>query len=99
LSAVERALDRDLLSADARLRKRELTARIEELTPRERQVMNLVVEGHSSKKIADLLKISQRTVENHRAAVMRRIGASSLSQLIWIGLQLRLSDGQQGAPQ
>jgi two-component system CheB/CheR fusion protein len=92
LSAAEHALERDMGSADARLRKRELAARVEELTARERQVMDLVIEGHSSKRIAAILKISQRTVENHRAAVMKRVGAASLSQLIQIGLQLRLSD-------
>jgi len=96
LSAAEHALDRDMGSTDARLRKRELTARVEELTPRERQVMDLVVEGHSSKRIANILKISQRTVENHRAAVMKRIGAASLSHLIRIGLQLRLPDDHWG---
>jgi FixJ family two-component response regulator len=97
LLAAEHALERDIGSADARLRKRELAARVEELTPRERQVMDLVVEGHSSKRIANILRISQRTVENHRAAVMNRIGAASLSQLIRIGLQLRLSDDHWGA--
>jgi two-component system CheB/CheR fusion protein len=97
LLAAEHALERDIGSADARLRKRELAARVEELTPRERQVMDLVVEGHSSKRIANILRISQRTVENHRAAVMKRIGAASLSQLIRIGLQLRLSDDHWGA--
>ena len=59
------------------------------LTPRQKQVMALVLAGRSSKIIADDLNISQRTVENHRAAIMRRTGATSLPSLV------RLSMGVQ----
>ena len=52
------------------------------LTPRERQVMYLVVEGLPNKEIAVSLGISQRTVETHRAAVMRRTRSASLPDLI-----------------
>ncbi len=56
------------------------------LTPRQREVMNLVLAGHPSKNIAADLQISQRTVENHRAAIMRRTGASSLPALVRLSL-------------
>ena len=59
------------------------------LTPRQKEVMALVLAGRSSKIIADDLNISQRTVENHRAAIMRRTGATSLPSLV------RLSMGVQ----
>lgn len=52
------------------------------LTPRQQQVMMLVLAGHPSKNIAADLNISQRTVENHRAAIMRRTGATSLPALV-----------------
>ena len=91
LGAVEHALEIDRGSAEALVRRRQLAARIAELTPRERQVMDLVVAGRSSKKIAQILKISQRTVENHRAAIMKRANATSLSDLIRIVMQLQLS--------
>ena len=52
------------------------------LTARQKQVLELVVEGHANKEIAARLSISQRTVENHRAAVMRRTGARTLPDLI-----------------
>jgi two-component system CheB/CheR fusion protein len=52
------------------------------LTPREREVMDLVVEGEPNKEIAANLNISQRTVETHRAAVMKRTGVASLPDLI-----------------
>lgn len=51
------------------------------LTPRQLEVMNLVLAGHPSKNIAADLGISQRTVENHRAAIMRKAGSRSLPAL------------------
>ena len=56
-------------------------SRIAELTPRQHQVMDLVLAGHPSKNIAADLGISQRTVENHRAAVMHKMVAKSLPEL------------------
>jgi two-component system, chemotaxis family, CheB/CheR fusion protein len=58
------------------------------LTKRERQIMTLVVNGLSSKAIAQLLGISSRTVENHRAAVMKKTGASSIPDLTRMALDL-----------
>ena len=59
---------------------------IDKLTPRQREVMALVLAGHSSKNIAADLCISQRTVENHRAAIMNRTGATSLPALVRLSL-------------
>jgi FixJ family two-component response regulator len=56
-------------------------APLQGLTRRQYQVMDLVLSGHPSKNIAVDLGISQRTVENHRAAIMRRTGATSLPAL------------------
>ncbi len=55
---------------------------IERLTPREREVMNLVVEGKLNKVIAADLKISPKTVELHRAKIMEKMEADSLAQLV-----------------
>ena len=54
---------------------------IADLTARQHQVMDMVLAGHPSKNIAADLGISQRTVENHRAAVMHKMGAKSLPEL------------------
>ena len=62
---------------------RQMAARqIADLTTRQRQVMDLVIAGHPSKNIAVDLGISQRTVDNHRAAVMKKTGSKSLPALV-----------------
>jgi DNA-binding CsgD family transcriptional regulator len=55
---------------------------VADLTTRQRQVMDLVIAGHPSKNIAADLGISQRTVDNHRAAVMKKTGPKSLPALV-----------------
>jgi DNA-binding NarL/FixJ family response regulator len=53
-----------------------------ELTLRQREVLQLVAEGHAAKAIADLLSISQKTVEFHKASMMRQLGLRSSAELI-----------------
>ncbi|WP_197685052.1 response regulator transcription factor [Bradyrhizobium canariense] len=60
--------------------------RLASLTPREHQIMKLVLVGHPSKNIAADLGISQRTVENHRASIMRRTGSKSIPELARLAL-------------
>ncbi|SEH44142.1 response regulator [Magnetospirillum fulvum] len=79
---VRRAIDRALaLSQEAgktRLERGEPTKSIAGLTPRERQVLDLLFTGLSNKVIAYQLNVSQRTVENHRSSIMRKAGLKSL---------------------
>lgn len=75
------------LAADRRNRetigaKDQIRARIAALTPRERQVLDLVTQGKPNKVIAFELGASPRTVEIHRAHVMEKMGAASLAQLV-----------------
>ena len=77
--------NRQLTLALARLTAEASTA-MARLTPRQQQVMALVLQGLPSKAIAADLQISQRTVENHRAAIMRRTGAASLPALVRLSL-------------
>jgi two-component system response regulator FixJ len=60
--------------------------RLNRLTPREREVMRFVVEGHSSKEIASRLGVSFKTVEAHRAKIMRKMQAKSVPHLIRMSL-------------
>jgi len=87
-------LDRiqEALEVDARIRAgkeqlAEIRKRLESLTPREREVMDLVVAGKANKRIASALGISQRTVEIHRARVMEKMGVRSVSMLVQLVLK------------
>jgi two-component system, LuxR family, response regulator FixJ len=62
--------------------KANLAKRMAELSPRQIEVMDLVVEGLSNKEIALKLQISPRTVENYRAWVMEKMGACNLADLV-----------------
>ena len=75
------------LAAGEQLRTREsqrteLLQRLAELSPRQKEVMQLVAEGLSNKQIAHHLGISPRTVENYRAWVMERMGAANIAELV-----------------
>jgi len=67
---------------------------IASLTLRQRQILDLVLSGKASKNIAAELSISQRTVENHRAAIMKRTGASSLPALARLALAAESMDAE-----
>ena len=66
----------------------EVQHRVETLTPREKQVMDLVVEGQANKVMAIDLGLSERTVEIHRAKVMEKMGARSVAHLVKMNLTL-----------
>lgn len=63
-------------------RRAQTTDRLAELTPREREVMDMVVDGHPNKVIARRLGVSERTVEIHRSRVMHKMQAKTLAHLV-----------------
>jgi two-component system response regulator FixJ len=65
-----------------------LQARFDTLSARQRQVMELAVAGLSNKEIGAQLNISPKTVENHRAWVMERIGARNVAELVRFAMRL-----------
>ena len=87
LDRVQQAVRQDSRNRELLDRQEELRRRLEALTPRERQVMDLVVAGKANKVIADELDVSERTVEIHRARVMHKTGAESLPHLVRIVLE------------
>ena len=88
LAAINRCFARalDALSRDQSLE--DLRERFERLTPREREVMDLVVEGFTSAAIALRLGISQRTVESYRVQVMEKMQAESVAVLVRRAIRL-----------
>jgi two-component system CheB/CheR fusion protein len=99
LASVDRALeqgrDMDKLSAW----QADAADHLAGLTERQRQVMDMVLAGHPSKNIAADLGISQRTVENHRATIMKKTGTKSLPALARLAIAAARSstDGQPAA--
>jgi DNA-binding NarL/FixJ family response regulator len=70
----QRALIRDVLDRDV--------DRSHELTPREEEVVKLVAEAHTNKEIAEILHLAEKTVENHRANAMRKLGMRDRVELV-----------------
>lgn len=88
LASVNRALDTGARVFRERRHLADVQARAAGLTPREREVMDLVVKGLPNKAVAVELSISARTVEIHRARVMEKMAANSLSDLVRMALPL-----------
>jgi two-component system CheB/CheR fusion protein len=86
LDSIERALEQSRDSNKLIAWRESAANHIAGLTPRQREIMDLVLAGHPSKNIAADLGISQRTVENHRAEIMTRTGAKSLPALARLAL-------------
>jgi two-component system CheB/CheR fusion protein len=85
-TSVERALEQSRDSGKLLAWREAAANHIATLTPRQRQIMDLVLAGHPSKNIAADLGISQRTVETHRASIMKKTGAKSLPALARLAL-------------
>jgi two-component system CheB/CheR fusion protein len=81
LASIARALAHAHGTAGRQAWEREAAAKIGTLSARQHEIMLMVLEGHPSKNIAADLNISQRTVENHRAAIMHKTGSASLPAL------------------
>jgi len=82
LDAIRRALDKDTTDLGREARTRSIHARVETLTPRERQVFALVVTGMLNKQIAAQLGVVEKTVKVHRARVMDKMRAGSVAELV-----------------
>ena len=63
---------------------------VRRLTPRQREVLQLIAEGHTSKQIAQILSISLKTVESHRHGIMERLDIHDLAGLVRYALRIGL---------
>ena len=95
LTAIRQALERSRLALAQEAEMQELRDRYASLTPRERQVMTLVVSGLLNKQVVGELGISEITVKAHRGQVMQKMKANSLADLVIIAQRLQFA----GLPQ
>jgi FixJ family two-component response regulator len=89
LDRIQMAVVQSVRAESVRAERNEMLKRLELLTLRERQVFDLVVAGEVNKVIAHRLTISEKTVEIHRANVMRKMDARSLAALVQMAVSLR----------
>jgi len=82
LDRIQRAVAENIRVGSERIKRIEIAERMQLLTPREREVLDLVVAGQTNKGVARHLDISEKTVEIHRANVMRKMQAKSLADLV-----------------
>lgn len=96
LEKIEHAIELDRESRQGLQQRQAIRQRVESLTPRELDVLRLMVEGRANKVIAADLDISQRTVEIHRARVMEKLEAKSLAHLV--RMVMAIGDGDLLTP-
>lgn len=87
LDRIQKAIAFDAERRGKEAQRAQLQALFASLTPREREVLDLVVEGLSNKAIANTLGLSAKTVEVHRAKVMEKMHARSISDLVKLAMQ------------
>ena len=97
LDAVQKALASDRSLRRERREANEIRARFESLTPREKEVLELVVAGLLNKQIADQLGMSELTVKTHRAHVMEKTQAESLAHLVRMSERLKTATRKSGS--
>ncbi|THD56726.1 MAG: response regulator transcription factor [Phenylobacterium sp.] len=101
LDAIRSGLERDRARREKAQAVAEIQARFETLTPREREVMTLAVSGRLNKQIAVAIGLSENTVKIHRGNISRKMGATSLVELVLMAEKLKGLPiaGSTGKPQ
>jgi FixJ family two-component response regulator len=90
LDRLRRALAFDATTRATLTERRRVQARFDSLTDREREILSLVLEGLSNKEAAARMKLSARTVEIHRASLLRKIGARNTAHLVRLAMEMRV---------
>lgn len=95
IDRIQKALEKDAKNRREIAQTERIREQFESLTPREREVLELVTSGKANKVMAADLGVSQRTIEIHRARVMEKMQANSLAQLVRMALNLKESGAAQ----
>jgi len=97
LDRIQKAMEKDAKNRHEIAQTDRIRQQFESLTPREREVLELVTSGKANKVMAGDLGVSQRTIEIHRARVMEKMHANSLAQLVRMVLNLKDSGAAQSS--
>ncbi|MCH8823898.1 MAG: response regulator transcription factor [Planctomycetes bacterium] len=90
LDKIHHALEIDRQTRLKKSRNENVSARVKDLTSREKEIMDLVVQGKATKRIAVQLGISPKTVEAHRARVMQKMKADSIADLVRSAMSVKV---------
>lgn len=82
LERIKEAINKDIEMREKLVERRRLQERIDCLTPREKEVLSLIISSYSSKESAKVLDISHRTIDVHRARIMKKMQAENIAELI-----------------
>jgi len=96
VESVRKAIAHDLANRKMLMQVDAIRERLFSLTPREREVLDLIIRGRPNKTMAQEMGLSQRTIELHRSRVMEQMGAASVAQLVRMFLDAER--GQNGSP-
>lgn len=95
LDRINEALDIEDGKRQSELGRQQVLERFKELSEREREVLDLVVEGKMNKVVAQDLGISERTVEVHRSNIMHKLGVQTLAQLVRLKIEAEMLSSQE----
>lgn len=87
VAAIRTAFEREAKRLDSQQARRALAGRLNALTAREREVMQLIAEGRHAREIGEALGISPRTVEVYKARMMAKLGADNISDVVRLALE------------
>jgi two-component system response regulator FixJ len=90
LERIREGINKDIYTRSEQALKHEIQGRLEQLTPREMEVLRLIISSHSNKESAKILKVSNRTIDAHRARIMEKLQADSLAELMKIAMHCDL---------
>ena len=92
---IQEALELDRSSREIKQVREQARGRLANVTPREREVLDLIGRGQTNKQIAAQLHLTLRAIEDRRARLMRRVGVTSLAELLALVQQADLDDAQK----
>jgi two-component system, LuxR family, response regulator FixJ len=92
MERIDEAIYKDISERKNQYERSEIQRRINRLTSREKEVLNLILGNHSNKEVAKLLSISHRTIDVHRARIMEKMEAENIAELLLMVMQNEVKD-------